>query len=277
MQTFLVTDKIVQGYLNELVPSYLLMNFSPLDEIKMRCEIDELDAASWHERFAKKIIEKTLTKLESAILNTRTKVKVPADLVPEITLLIFYIGGSKFFAVNDQVGQAVIDEAIGNYIKAHRLFKEQKLDRIYLELRTSSKSEVIFNNLALLYPLHEKVLKAIEESLMISTDSDLYKIIHNPETKSSELKALELKYSTKLLRIEKSVLANGALLLSRYLKEVIGMPNKGHMISDDQIKIIYKIYSIMDWVNSKSRPNHDNPNGYIKVFRNFIRDNQTLI
>lgn len=276
MLKFKVSDKFANDYLNELADYYLFMQSFPMDETHLQIRIEKGDAGYWHEKLDMKVIDRTLVRIESAILNTKTKVKIPADLAQNLILLALYITGSKFHLKNDQADQAVYNSAISNYIRAHRLFKEKSLNKIQIEIRTAFPAAT-FDNLDIMYPLHEKVLKALEEALMIGKESDLYKTLHTPDTTTKELKALESKYSSTLERLDKSVLANGALLLGRYLQEYAGFTNRGASISDDQIRVVYNIYEKLDWVKAKSV--YQKPNqleAYIKTFRTFIRDNQTL-
>ena len=276
MLTFQVPDKFVHDYLKEIADYYLFMHVSAVDDTKLEISIPRSHAADWIEKFN----NRTLTQLESAILKTKTKVKVPADLVPNITLLIFYIAGAKHFLMNDQVGQAIDNQATSNYIKVYRLLKDttqkQKLDSVKIDFITKNQTVASFDNLTHLYPLHEKILKAIQEALLISPNSDLYKTLQNPNTTSKELMSLEEQYSTTLYRLEKSTLANGAILLGRYLKEYAGLPNRGVMISDDQIRIVYNIYQILNWVEAKSKYEANAPEAYIKAFRNFVKSHRTL-
>jgi hypothetical protein len=275
MLTYQVSDKFANDYLNELADYFLFMQSFPIDDTHLQIRVEMEDAGCWHEKFDNKVISRTLTRIESAILNTRTKIKVPADLAQPLTLLVLYIAGSKFHLKNEQYAQAVSDIATSNYIKAHRLFKEKSLDKIQIEIRTAIPAAT-FNNLSIMYPLHEKVLTAIGEALMIGKDSKLYKTLHNPITTAKELKALEVSYSNTLSRLEKATLANGALLLGRYLKEFAGFESRGASISDDQIRVVYNIYERLEWVKAKSTYKENKPEAYIKAFRNFIRDNETL-
>jgi hypothetical protein len=273
MLTYQITENLVQNYLTTLEPYYAFMIPSVSGET-MKCSIEREDASFWNEKFNEKLLSRTLKALERAILDTRTKVRIPADFTDDIILLIFYIAGSKFHAMNDQAGQGVNDQALANYIQAHRLFKEQKLNKIFIEVRTTSRAGAKFENLPLLYPFHEKVLKAMGEGLMIGPACDLYKALHNPNITVKELKKLEEGYSFKLIRYERSMLADGALLLSKYFNEYAGLATRGSLIPDDHIRIIYNIYHILGWAKNKSEYNPEQPEAYIKAFRNFIRDNR---
>jgi len=270
--TFKVKSRALDIYLSQLGPFNSFISENEVDNEYSCYSIAEPEMEWWSNKLTSKKLSETRRKIKSAISKTDTKFKVNSELEEEIELLMFYIIGAIANQINDQSSLGFYDYNIAKYIRVHQILKDQtfKLKDLIIDIRPRNDTGVKFTNLDLLYPLHKNIVKAIEQSLMIEPESRLYKLVHDPSTTADDLEKEAKEYSKKLVNLERALKAKGALLLAKYLQEQCGFENKGSLISDDQIRIIYQLYLVMEWV--EPRTSHGDGDEYIKVFRNFVRD-----
>ena len=200
----------------------------------------------------------------------------------ELLLLIFCLAANREVEPNNDITILHQNDRLINIIQSIILIKEHGLDNIEIEIRATTSSygkskewkdfnkPATFLSLDFLYSSYNEYFHNIANFLYVPTNYFKKNNLDIRLVTSEQL--IKLKDDLKeILPPRRIVETKGTLMLRDYLSDHFEMPNKG-LISYDQVRLIYTVYTKMGWV-----PKPDFKSLYIDRFVQDLKSNYEKI